>query len=75
MSKYIFGVEDPDIRYPDDVDRFVEVFEARGHTLSEKDAYLAWEAYSESMCAGWLMSSEYKDGDLFDTLCGYLTKL
>jgi hypothetical protein len=41
-----------------DVDRIVRIFADRGYEISHSDARLAWERYSDSMCAGWLILDE-----------------
>lgn len=50
-----------------DVDRMIEVLEARGHTVSRADAHDAWKAHSESSCATWLILPD-SDDDLVDEL-------
>jgi len=41
--------------YPEDVERIIAVFADRGFTVAPCDAVAAWEAFSERMCAGWMM--------------------
>lgn len=56
MKKLVFRnpyVEE--FRYPKDLKRIVKVFADRGYEISEQDALSAWELYSDSMCAGWLV--------------------
>lgn len=36
--------------------------QAAGHTISLRTVLLAWEAYSDSVCAGWIVH-EKKDAD------------
>lgn len=54
MTRLVFK-DDFDIRYPEDVARIVEVLERAGYEISPQDAAKAWEAYSETSCASWLM--------------------
>jgi hypothetical protein len=41
-------------RYPIDVAHIVEAFRQFGLCLHTQDAELAWNEYSDSMCAGWM---------------------
>jgi len=70
--KYVYEKEE-DIHYPCDVDRIVKVFEDRGHELSRNDAHAAWEAYSDALCAGWLILPD-EDEHVFETAKQYLTE-
>ena len=47
-----------DYYYDHDVARLVAVALAAGIEISHDDAKLAWEAYSDSMAAGWMMLDE-----------------
>ncbi len=40
--------------YGSDIDRIVQIYKDRGYELTRTDARLAWEAFSDSMAAGWL---------------------
>jgi hypothetical protein len=40
--------------YENDIDRIVKIFADRGYEISHQDAVRAWEAFSDSMCAGWM---------------------
>ncbi len=40
--------------YQTDVERIVEIFAERGYEISATDAGIAWQRYSDSMCAGWM---------------------
>jgi len=49
-------------RYPSDVVRIVHVALEHGVVLSAQEAEKAWEEYSDSMAAGWIImtgSNEY----------------
>ena len=41
--------------YPDDLDRFAAILAARGYRASMEDLGRAWEDYSDSMCAVWMV--------------------
>jgi hypothetical protein len=42
-------------RYPDDVARIISIAASRGVSLTALEAEKAWEEYSDSMAAGWMM--------------------
>ena len=54
MSKFIYHEEHPTFEYQEDVSRIVEAFIAKGATISELDAELAWSEHSDDYCAVWL---------------------
>ncbi len=41
--------------YTNDIDRIVKIFAERGYEISHEDAVRAWEEFSESYCAGWMI--------------------
>lgn len=47
--------------YSYDIERIVKVFADRGYEISETDALRAWEAFSDSMCAGWMCLDDEDD--------------
>ena len=59
--------------YGHDVERIVRVAAERGYILSPTDAQAAWEAFSESMAAGWLRLPD-DDGTLWWNVEHYLTE-
>jgi hypothetical protein len=61
MSKYVFTKSQQSCRFPQDVEHIMEIFKAKGHEISFIDAELAWEDFSDDMCAGWMMM--YEDDD------------
>jgi hypothetical protein len=65
MSVFTFIQEEDESYNGADVGRIVQVFADKGHTISRADARAAWEKYSDSMCAGWLVLHE-DDDDLFE---------
>ena len=64
---------DRTIRYPADVAAIVETFARNGHEISAIDAHLAWDAYSDSMCAGWL-GIEGPNDTIVDDLLPFIEK-
>jgi hypothetical protein len=42
------------VRYPEDCRRIVEVAGAAGYSVSPWEAEAIWDAYSDSMAAGWM---------------------
>lgn len=55
------------IDYPQDIVRIVDVFYSRGYIISYGDAAKAWEQYSDTLCAGWIMLPE-EDETVFETI-------
>lgn len=54
MTRLIFPVPIDVIEYPDDVRRMKATLNAAGYDASDIDIQRAWQAESESVCAGWL---------------------
>lgn len=50
-----FIVENDLSSYRDDIVRIAAALQADGRQVSLREAYQAWVAYSDSMCAGWMM--------------------
>jgi hypothetical protein len=61
-------------RWGGDVDRIVAICKAKGYHISEADAHHAWEEYSDSMAAGWMMLSD-DDNDVFETVIEYCEEI
>jgi hypothetical protein len=59
--------------YQSDIGRIVQVFAERGYEISESDAVLVWEKYSDSMCAGWMMLGE--DDEVFYDCFSYFEEV
>lgn len=64
MKKLVYVNPEGTEHYPHDIDRIIEVCRNRGYEVSRNDALLAWQDYSDSMCAGW-MGLHKSDDDLF----------
>ena len=45
-------------RWPEDIASIVRALAERGYEISHNDARMAWEDYSQSMCAQWLCVPE-----------------
>ncbi len=62
-----------DREYEHDVRRMAKIMAERGYSVSASNLKKAWEDYSESMAAGWMMLDE--DDDLvFSTLRNRLSE-
>ena len=59
--------------YTSDIERIVKVFANRGYEISYEDAVRAWEAFSDSMCAGWMILGS--DEQVFDDAFYYFEEL
>lgn len=70
MKNLVFKKEKEHFHYWDDVRKIVKVFDAKGYRIAEEDARAAWEKYSETMCAGWLILPE-KNEDIFNAIIEY----
>ena len=57
-------------RHIGDVRRLVAICALRGVSISEREAYEAWSAYSDTSAAGWL-PLEVDDDLLFSTVESY----
>ncbi len=55
--------------FPEDVKRIQAALESAGYTTTRRECALAWEQYSETMCAGWLMLPS-RDVDILQVLLG-----
>lgn len=53
-----------EVWYPDDIARIKKILNDRGYDASDMDIQLAWEEYSDKLCASWLILPE-KDADVF----------
>lgn len=54
-----------------DINRMIQVCANKGFTVSPEDVCWAWEQYSDSFAAGWLVLDRL-DEDLFNSLMLYL---
>jgi hypothetical protein len=63
-------------RYRSACDEIVRVCAKHGITLSPEQAFLAWEKYSDDMCAGWLLfdagSEESKEAEILQAVRSWL---
>lgn len=67
MTRLRFKRPDERDPYQYDVERIVRIFKDRGYDLSYDDARAAWEDFSDSMAAGWMMLDD-DDSAVFATL-------
>lgn len=58
--------------HPEDVKRLRGVANDRGYLISMTDAEAAWDAYSDTLCAGWLGLDSYSDEELWGRITPYL---
>jgi len=59
-------------RYPESITRMRQILNKKGFDATRADIEKAWEAYSDSMCAGWMMSSLFDDDEVYYILRSYL---
>ena len=59
--------------YTSDISRIVKIFADRGYEISETDAVLAWEQFSDSMAAGWM--SLGSDDEVFEDAFYYFEEV
>lgn len=51
--------------YPLDVTRVQHAVIARGYNCTREQARDLWQAYSDSMCAGWLLMDGWSEGGVW----------
>ena len=61
------------MEYRHDIQRIVEIFAPRGYEISESDAVVAWEQFSDSMCANWMILGT--DDEVFDDAFYYFQEI
>ena len=61
------------MEYRHDIQRIVEIFASRGYEISESDAVVAWEQFSDSMCANWMILGT--DDEVFDDAFYYFEEV
>jgi hypothetical protein len=59
--------------YKNDIDRIVKIFADRGYEISATDAIHAWEQFSDSMCAGWMILGD--DNEVFQDCSSYFEEV
>lgn len=59
-----------EFRWHGDVARIVDICKQRGYHISANDAQHAWEEYSDSYAASWLILDD-NDDDVFNTVLQY----
>jgi hypothetical protein len=59
--------------YTHDIERIVKIFADRGYEISHQDAVQSWEAYSDSMCAGWMNLGS--DDEVFNDVIYYFEEV
>lgn len=57
------------LEYTKDIERIVKVFADRGYEISSEDALRAWEEFSDSMCAGWMILGSDDEQVFQDCFC------
>lgn len=73
MRMMRFKTERDDYRYPWDVAKIQSALAANGIFVPSGDCHAAWEAYSESMCAGWLGLPD-TDEEIISCIMPFLTE-
>jgi hypothetical protein len=61
------------MEYRLDIRRIVEIFASRGYEISESDAVVAWEQFSDSMCANWMILGT--DDEVFEDAFYYFEEV
>ena len=60
--------------YPDDCQHIVDIFATRGYEITIRDAESAWEWYSDSVFAGWMVLDD-DDDHVFIKVMKYLEEV
>jgi len=71
--RYRFKTEEAE-EYPSDVDHIHECLMTNDIEADRADIVKAWRAYSESMCAGWLIVPQHQD-KVRDCIMPYLKEV
>jgi hypothetical protein len=61
-------------RYPDDVKKIIASFLELNMNIDSIAAQQAWEAYSESFCAGWMIMTGMSSIGIVDACMPYLVE-
>lgn len=61
------------MEYRHDIQRIVEIFANRGYEISESDAVIAWEQFSSSLFAGWMILGT--DDEVFEDAFYYFEEV
>jgi hypothetical protein len=67
VQRLVFPANDL-FTYPDDVERIVRVCAEAGYEISRNDAHAAWQDYSETMCASWMILPDNDDAYIVATI-------
>lgn len=65
VRRFVLAEEEGDFSYPADVERIVAICASKGIHISPTDAHEAWDRYSNSVCAGWIILP-VSDEDIFE---------
>lgn len=65
--KIIREIDVNNAEFPEDVERIKRILLERGYRATCKQCEELWEAYSDSMCAGWMYLDE-DDEDVFNNI-------
>ena len=60
-KRLVYRINTANECYPTDIDRIVAACKAAGFEIRRMTAILAWTAFSDSMCATWMMVDGYSD--------------
>jgi len=69
MTRVIF-TEQPYgiIEHPSDISRLIRVAESRGLQISEADAAMVWEKFSDGYAAGWMHMDSFFDDEIYSAI-------
>lgn len=70
IDLYYYEQEPEDFR-EEDITHMLDILQDRGYTSTRTDIRRAWEAYSDSFCAGWLLLPD-EDELVFNALLQHM---
>lgn len=76
MRRFVFRPEEPEPhRFEAEAREMCARLAGAGYDIPLTDMILAWDAYSESMCATWMRAEGLDAEDIFVRISGYLEEM
>ena len=72
MMHIISDIDVNNAEWPEDVERIKRILLERGYRATCKQCEELWDAYSDSMCAGWMNLGD-DDEDVFNNIKGRIS--
>lgn len=59
-------------KWPEDIDHIIKALARLGYEISHNSARMAWEDYSQTMCAGWISIDNLTDETIWSNVEPFL---